>query len=127
MTALAGGLAPPAVKFPTIGSRGGGKILDFADIPETQFNSRDPKTFKDGSTILQTRITVEQPDGSRLSLYIAGKRMKDAVRAALKAANVGDVSEFSTIYVTLTGTEPGKGSFPANTYTAEYIPFDPTV
>ncbi len=113
MSALAGGVSYPGVKFLTPGDAVTGKILDFNDLQVTDFSSGQPKSWNDGQPMMQTRITLEKDGGEKVSLFIKPGRMMKAVREAIKAAGAKDIDEDGVITVTFTGTEPGKGAQPA--------------
>jgi hypothetical protein len=128
VTALASRAKYPTAKFAGVGSSISGTIVEFEDIPENIFGTNPPvaKTFKDGSTIMQTRVILAQPDESRIALYVAGARMQRAVREAIKESGAKDIEQFGHLTVTRTGQEQGKGTTPAWTYEAKYVSFDPT-
>lgn len=126
MSALAGGVSYDTAKFRNVGDSVSGRIIDFADVQERDFNTKEPKFWDEAKTqpILQVRITLETKPGdasSRVNLYVSGQRMKRAVREALAAAGVDDISPQSDIAVTFTGYEGA-----AKCYKATYSPFDPT-
>lgn len=138
MSALAGGVKLDTAKFRNVGDSVSGRIIDFQDVQERDFNEKDKfKWFTpDGklavaeegqpgwTPVLQVRITLETRPGdsaSRLNLFISGQRMKNAVRAAMSEAGVNDISPQSDISVTFTGYE---GT--AKLYSARYSAFDPT-
>jgi hypothetical protein len=127
MTALAGGNAAPSFRFGAIGSSVTGTVIDFTDIPVTDFATKVVKNWPGSDQpIMQTRVTLEQPNGERVSVYVKGK-MLVAVRAAIKAVGSEDIEELATLTVTRSGQEPSKnGGQPAWLYTAAYVPFDPT-
>jgi hypothetical protein len=124
MTALAGRNYPPAARFGDTGSSVSGIIADFNDLQVTDFASKEPKFWKNGDPVMQTRVSLIQPDGSQVSLYVKPGRMMGAVRDALKEADKADIEEGAKLTVTFTGTEQGKGAQPAKTYTAAYEPDD---
>lgn len=124
MTALAGGSAPPAARFGEIGSKVSGIIEDFQDVPVTDFQTKQARTWPDGNPMIQTRISLRQDDGTLVSLYVKPGRMRTAIREALKAAGEDDIEQEARLTVTFTGYEQGKGAQPAKTYSAEYAGFD---
>lgn len=132
MTALAGGPSYDTMKFRNVGDTVSGRIIDFADVQEREYaddpkkgvKKGDPKTWPDGNPVMQVRITLETRPGdagSRMNLYVSGQRMKKAVRTALAAAGVEDISPQSDLSVTFTGYEGV-----AKLYSATYSAFDPT-
>lgn len=124
MTALAGKNYPPAARFGDVGSSVSGTIVDFNDLQVTDFATKEPKHWKNGDPVMQTRVTLSQPDGSQVSLYVKPGRMMGAVRDALKLAKADDIEVGATLSMTFTGTEQGKGAQPAKTYSAVYEPDD---
>lgn len=128
MTALAGGgTGNPVVKFSHPGRQGekiSGTVLGFADVPEYVFGTRTPKTFSDGSVIMQVRVTLRLDNGAKADFYITGKGMKVAVREAIFGAGSSDIEEEAFFSITCTGGTGGSGD--PYTYAAEYVPFDPT-
>jgi hypothetical protein len=127
VSALAGGPSYDTVKFRNVGDTASGRIIDFADVQERDFNTKEPKFWDEAKTrpILQVRITLETIPGdkdSRKNLYVSGQRMRQAVKGALAASGASDISPQSKIAVQFTGFD-GQ----AKTYTATYEPFDPTV
>ena len=126
MTALAGGTGNPILKFSGIGSSVSGTILEATDVQEKDYNTRAPKFFDPEKTqpIMQVRVTLRQPDGTKADFYITGKNMKQAVRDAIRGAGSADLEDMAFLSVTRSG---GRGvSGDAYTYEAEYIPFDPS-
>jgi hypothetical protein len=126
MTALAGGPGYDTVKFRNVGDFAEGRVIDFADVQERDFTTKEPKWWDDAKTqpILQTRVTLETKPGdadTRVNLYVSGKRMKEAVRAAFATAGVADITPQSHLMIRFTGYD-GQ----AKTYQASYTPFDPT-
>lgn len=55
------------------------------------------------------------------TLYVSKSRMRNAIGTAMSAAGAPDLEVGATLTVTNTGTEKGKGSFPATTFSAEYV------
>lgn len=123
MTALSGGSGYPTLKFPSVGSKVSGTIESFADTQARDFQTKQPKFWPDGNPVMQVRLDLGQPDGSKGSLYIQPGGMMKAVKQALKDAGAEDVEEMGWIEVTRSGGQ-GKSGDPY-TYTATYVPFDP--
>lgn len=56
------------------------------------------------------------------TLYVPKGRMQKAIGNAMAMAGASELAVGSTLTVTFTGTEKGKGTFPAKTFSAEYVP-----
>lgn len=140
MSILAGGVTYPAVKFQHPGESVVGRIIEFKDVPENDYNTKLPKWWGENGKpvalpaeeaqarnlrpVEQCKVTLETRPGdqaSRVNLYISGQRMVRAVRQALAAKGANDLSVMSDLSVTYTGNE-GM----AKVYAANYEPFDPT-
>jgi hypothetical protein len=127
MSVLSGGVSYPTVKFNVVGDSIEGTVIDFTDLQERDFTTKEPKVWKDGKPVMQTRVTLELPDESRVSLYVSGARMIKAVRSAIKEAGADDIEPLAKLSVTYTGKETTKSGTQAKCYTASYESFDPTV
>jgi hypothetical protein len=124
MTALAGGgNGLNTLKFNSIGDTISGTIIEATDIQERDYQTREPKFFPDGSPIMQVRVVLELPDGTKGNLYISGKEMMKAVREAIRTSGASDIEQMGHLSVTRTGGKGQAGS--AYTYSATYTPFDP--
>ena len=128
----------PAAKFETPGTTIAGTIA----YPPKAFQEReyDPKNpgggalkyFPSGdpimnaSVVIQTQLRdpgIEDDDGTR-TLYIQGKRLKEAVRNAVKAAGAKQLEVGGQLTVTYTGdgTPPSAGANAPKEYTVQYVP-----
>jgi hypothetical protein len=126
MTVLvSGGNGHLTLKFTGIGSKVGGTIIEATDIQKKDYKTREPAWFDDEKTkpIMQVRVVLEQPDGSKGNLYISGKEMMKAAREAIQASGASDIEPMGHIEFTRTGGLGQAGS--AYTYSAVYTPFDP--
>lgn len=64
----------------------------------------------------------EEATGMDRTLYVPKGRMQKAIGQAMAMAGSSDLAVGSKLTVTFTGTEKGKGTFPAKTFSAEYVP-----
>jgi hypothetical protein len=117
------GTGNPTAKFSGIGDTISGTIFSAVDVQERDFRTKTPKTFSDGNPILQVRVTLERPSG-KVDFYVTGKNMKAAVREAVVAAGASDLEPMAFLSVTRSGGRGEAGD--PYTYTAKYVPFDPT-
>lgn len=60
------------------------------------------------------------------TLYVSKGRLQKAIGMAMAKAGATELSVGSKLTVTFTGTEKGKGTFPAKTYSAEFVPAEAT-
>lgn len=133
MTALAGGTSYPAVKFPkdTPGKKIRGRIISISEGQATDYNTKQPKTWRDGNPILQVRVGLEMVPGdesSRQTLYAEqGSRLFRAIQTALADADVPDLAIGDELEVLHTGSETAKNGAQAKTFTAAYFAEDPTL
>lgn len=124
MSALAAGSGNPTHKWGRVpGQKVGGDIAGFRDIQARDFDDKKKlKVYPDGNPIMETVLTLEQPDGSLVDVYVSGKRMKDAVRNALRDQGASDVAENDHIEILFTDYDGN-----ARVFQATYSVFDPTV
>jgi hypothetical protein len=90
----------------------------------------NPKTFPSGDPIMGINIDVQtnvrdasvpDDDGIR-TLYIEGKRLKDAVRDGVRQAGAQKLEVGAEIYVTFTHREDPMDKRSAKHYTVRYVP-----
>ncbi len=124
---LAGGAG--AFKFETIGDTCKGRIVSAQVKQQTDLDSGEPKTFKNGDPMNQLVVTIEQDDGTEAAVYLKGGRYEvaegsgqsglDAIRAAL---NGEQLTEGGTIAVQFSGLGKKKnaGYSAPKLYTAQY-------
>jgi hypothetical protein len=131
-TFLAGDRAP-AAKFPKIKTSVGGPITEEPRVvQQTDFTTRQPLTWSDGSprmqlvVIVQTDRPDDENDDGRRRIFVKGQ-MKDAVNHALRVAGVKDIAVGGTLTVTYIHdgerTDGGFGAAP-KIYEATYVPPD---
>jgi len=115
-----------------VGTTVKGTILDADVTQQTDFKSREPKTWPDGQPMMQVVITLQtelrdpsviDDDGQR-RLFVDGKRITEAVRDACRAANVKGLDVGGTLAVKFTGLgeAPGPGLSAPKLFRAEYKP-----
>jgi hypothetical protein len=126
---MGGGSAPPRAEWAGPGARVEGLIVG---KPRT-YHSREfapdgkgpLKYFPSGDPIWAVMVDVQTnmrgPDDNGIRrLYVESMRMTSAVRDAVRVAGASGLEPGAWLSVTLTGTEAGVGSIPANTWAAEY-------
>jgi hypothetical protein len=80
--------APEAVKFPEVGTTISGRIHRVYAVQQTDFETREPQWWDDGSPKMQVVAEIELQEGLR-SLYISSKGLREAIREACRAAGSG--------------------------------------
>ncbi|BAH52266.1 hypothetical protein [Rhodococcus opacus] len=134
---LFGGSVPAAFqKDDPIGTRRGGVVSMDPEIKQqTDFDTDEPLTWKDGSPRMQMIVTVQtdlrdpanpDDDGQR-RFYVRGKQQY-ALAAALKAVGANKVEQGGELYFTFTGEEPNAKNprlNPTKLYSAEYVKPNP--
>jgi hypothetical protein len=96
----------PSVSFKSIGDSVAGRIVATEDYQETVFGSKDLKFFPSGDPVMGVRITMELTPGdesSRVTLWAQGKRMLQAIAAAVKGAGAADIEIGADLALTFTG------------------------
>ena len=82
----------PSASFPEVGAKIVGKVLDYELKQARDFGTKKPKTWEDGSPIMEAVITVqaeqfeqvdEEDDGTR-RIFVSSRGLRDAVRSAIK-------------------------------------------
>lgn len=122
----------PAAKFTRIGEQIAGQIVDVRRTQQTEYGTRlplfwenktkstrpvNPMSGAPNDPMLQTEITidcgkpVDDNGGTHLRLFIRGKRMTEAFRAAIAAGGGGQDGLLIGGHVTAawTSTEPSQG------------------
>ena len=136
---LMGGGGAPTAKFATPGDTFGGRILAEPRVyQEREYDPRNPgggdlKFYpKSGDPIMSVSVDVAtnhrdpadpEDDGTR-RIYIEGKRLKDAVRDAVRATGAPGLQVGGELHVTFTGlgqAESAEMNAP-KLYTARYVP-----
>jgi hypothetical protein len=121
----------PGAKFVDIGDKYQGRITSIEQRQQTSMDG-EPRTFKDGSPMMQWVIGIEQADGEVVSLYArggkytpktgSGESMLAAIGSAVRAAEASAVEIGADLAVALTGeAEPAPGK-KAKLYQASYRP-----
>lgn len=106
---LMGGAGAPALKFDNVGDR---KVVTITAAPqvrqEREYDPSNPgggapKTFPSGDPIMGIFVDVrEDATGEDHTFYIEGKRLKDAVKGAIRAAGGTGLEVGAKLDVTLT-------------------------
>lgn len=129
----------PTAKFDQPGTTIGGVI---AALPrafqerefniQTQRSDGPGKTFPSGDPIMGVAIDVQtnlrdpsiQNDDGIRTIYVQGKRLKDAVRDAVRQAGAQRLEVGAEIWVTFTGLgqAAGPGVNPPKEYAVRYVP-----
>jgi hypothetical protein len=137
------GTNKPSARFETPGTTVGGKITapprtrqeqEWNNV--TQRSDGPPKFFPSGDPIMsimvdvQTQLRdpqVENDDGQR-TIYIQGKRLKDAVRDAVKAVGGERLEVGGELHVTFThlGEAPSVGANQPKEWAVRYVPASQT-
>jgi hypothetical protein len=137
MQFLSSGSGAPAAKFPTVGTKVAGEIVEV--LPERQArqykrNAEDPdvpKTFPNGDPVMETPIIVQLDDGftplresdtGRRGFYCQqGSGLFKAIAEA--ARKVGEEPKPGAyLEVEFVAEVPGKGSVPKKVYSAKLHP-----
>jgi hypothetical protein len=121
----------PSAKFTNIGDSHAGRITNIAERPQTDINTGAPRTFQDGSPMMQWVITIQKQDGEVVALYAKGGKFKavtgsgesmlTAIGLAVRAANAQAVDVGGELAVQFTGLgeqKPGKAA--PKLFTAQY-------
>jgi hypothetical protein len=120
----------PSAKFKEIGDAHAGRITAIEERQQTDMDGA-PKTFDDGSPMMQWVISIQKEDGDVVDLYAkggnykaesgSGESMSTAIGLALRAAGADEVVVGGELAVQFTGLgEAKKGK--AKLYTAQYRP-----
>lgn len=130
---LMGGGGAPAVKLDQQGVEVGGSIVTKPQVrQETEFGTQKPKFFPSGDPILgllvdvqtnQRDASVDDDDGVR-RFYIEGKRLKDAVREAVRASGAPGLEVGGQLWVAFIGHgQPASAGISSpKLYQARYVP-----
>jgi hypothetical protein len=129
----------PSAKFDQPGTTVGGIITSTPRSKQeqewnqaTQRSDGPPKFFPSGDPIMavlidvQTQLrdpSIQNDDGIR-TIYIQGKRLKDAVRDAVRQAGAQRLEVGAEIYVTFTGLgpAPSAGANQPKEWAVRYVP-----
>ncbi len=120
---LSAGSAPPAIKFPVVGTEVSGTINGAPKLVQ----QRDYKTkalleWPDGQPKMQLVIPLLLDDGTKGSLYVKSG-LRDALHDALDDAGVQEPAMGGHLTVSYVGDEPVEGvASMAKIYQMEYRP-----
>jgi hypothetical protein len=111
---------PPAVKFATQGDSVTGTVTHMYKKQATVFGTNEPKTYDDGSPILEAVLELSTEAGP-VSLYVSSWRMRQALQEAFQTAQVRGPRPGGQLFVQYYADEPGKpGATAAKVYRAAY-------
>jgi hypothetical protein len=128
---LTGGRTP-AAKFPTLGASVGGPITEEPqERQQTDYETREPLTWSDGSPRMQWVITVQtdrcddEDDDGRRRIFAKGQLLNE-IRRAVKKAHAKDIEVGGVLTVTYVrdGERTDAGLDPPKVYEATYVPPD---
>lgn len=113
MSQLAPRAKYPSAKFDTIGKRFKGTVAEpTQDRQARKYGSTELAFWPDGNPVMQTRIVLEQEDGSKVAVYAQGNLAK-AVTKALVDAEAPDIEVGGTLEVWWDANDP-ESKNPAN-------------
>lgn len=137
MSFLGSGSGAPAAKFPTVGTKVAGEIVEVLPERQAREYKRDPsdpdipKTFKDGSPVMETPIIVQLDDGftplrdsdtGRRGFYCQkGSGLYKAVAEAARKAGE-EPKPGCYLEVEFVAEVSGKGNVPKKVYAAKLFP-----
>jgi len=112
----------PVVKFPEPGASVTGTVaFPPEDLPVTEFGTRTPVLWPDGTPKMQTKVVLNTDEGT-FALY-ARDRILTAIRKAVGDSGAPDVEVGGQITVEFTEYgKPKAGAQPPKLYEAKYIP-----
>jgi hypothetical protein len=113
-----------AVKFTDPGATVTGTVaFPPEDLPVTNFDTKAPVLWPDGSPQMQTKVVLNTSEGT-FALYAKG-RLLSAIRSAVGAAKAPDVEVGGTLTVTYTKDgerRDGRPGFKPKEFEAKYVP-----
>ena len=125
------GSGAPGAKFPSVGTVVKGEILETGVSQQRDYGTGELKFWSDGNPMMQAVLTIQtaerdpeitDDDGQR-RLFISSRKMRDAVRDAVKTAGAKTLEVGGTITVQYTGDgEPTGNGNPPKLYRAKYEP-----
>lgn len=123
----------PAAKFVNIGDGHKGRVVSLVERPQTDINTGAPRTFQDGSPMMQWLIGLQKNDGEEVVLYAKGGKFKavtgkgesmlTAIGLAVREANAAGLDvggELAVVHTGLGEQKPGKAA--PKLFTAQYRP-----
>lgn len=128
------GSGTPSAKFEARGDTLTGPITKLGASQQTDFRTKEPKTWPDGKPMMQVEVSiktslrdpsVEDDDGVR-RLFVKGKNLTAAVKDAVRATGAKGLEIGGVLTVTYTGDGPAeKGLSAPKLYEAEYVKPNP--
>ena len=126
---LMGGAGAPALKFDQPGDR---KVVTIGSPPqarqEREYDPNNPgggapKVFPSGDPIMGIFVEVrEDATGEEHTLYVEGKRLKDAAKAAIRAAGAGGLEVGGKLDITLTHYDVEGDRRSGRNWSMTYVP-----
>ena len=126
---LMGGAGAPALKFDNPGDR---KVVTISGPPqarqEREYDPNSPgggapKFFPSGDPIMGIFVEVrEDATGEDYTLYIEGKRLKDAAKAAIRAAGANGLEVGGKLDITLTSYDTPGDRRSGRNWSMTYVP-----
>ena len=122
-----------SAKFEDTGDVVRGKIVAKAMRQQTDFTTKEPKFWKDGSPMMQLVVTLQtdendpeiEDDNGQRNLYVRYK-LQEAVKAAVKKAGASKLDIGGELAVKFVSREKNpKGGQPIKIYRAKYTAPDP--
>ena len=139
---------PPALKFERVGVEYGGRIVEHTESQRRAYRKdgtgdlmwwsrgkptegvpRDPATGEANDPVMRDEVVVDvgEDDGhgeTERTIYFDKQRLVAAYKVAARAAGLrrGESDIGWGLYVTCTGTEPGKGTQDAKTWSVRLVP-----
>lgn len=113
---------PGAVKFAEIGTSVSGKVTQVFAKQSTDFDTREPKFWDDGSPMMEPVVILDTPDGPQ-TLYVSSAGLRNALKDACREAGVGlRPGGYLAVKYAADGTPYKKGARPPKIYQAAYDP-----
>lgn len=120
----------PALKFETVGTSYTGTVVaEPTAVQQKDFRTQQPETWQDGSPKMQVLVQIstnlrdpEKPedDGTR-TLYVKGKELTNAVRAAVRASGANGIHAGGILTIQYVGDGQAQaGLNPPKLYAATY-------
>jgi hypothetical protein len=114
---------PPAVKFAEIGHVVTGKIASVFARQATDFDTKEPRFWDDGSPIMEPVIVLDTDADGPQTLYCGSAGLREALRTACRDAGSGLRPDgYLAVRYESDGEPFRKGAHPPKVYKAAYDP-----
>ncbi len=107
-------------KFPNVGDSVAGTIVDGYQSQQTDYNTGEPKFWKDGNPMMQQVIVLDTGEEEPTKLYAKGQ-MWQAIRDAVRQSG-GSIAKGGKLGVRFDREEPSERGNPKKIYVAQYAP-----